>query len=68
MNKKEAIQKARTLFLARAEQGEFPEDEWVAIAPNWDVNLYEANGSLRASLYPVERGVTDVFGGIDITG
>ncbi len=67
MTQKEAIEKARALLLSRIEQGDFPEDDWVAIAPNWDVNLFTESGQPRASLYPVNDGVTDAFGEIEIT-
>ena len=44
---------------------DFLEDEWFAIAVNWDLNVFDdENGNRFASLYPVENGntKTDVSG------
>ena len=49
----------RGKVLAGAWQGEYPEDEWMALCDNWDINLWsdEINGEKwnMASIYPVTR-------------
>jgi len=46
----------------------WPDDEWVAIAPDWDLNLWtdEESGVHGATLYPVKNGNTDTKKGITI--
>ena len=68
MIQKDAVKKAQSLLQSRIHAGgKFPEDEWVAIAPDWDVNLFSEQGKPKASLYPVEDGCTDPFGEIEIS-
>jgi hypothetical protein len=37
----------------------WPEDEWVEISENWDLNLWEMDGKIQATLYPVSNSLTN---------
>jgi len=58
----------RGKVLAGAWQGEYPEDEWMALCDNWDINLWtdgDVDGVRKnmASIYPVvedKEGFADV--------
>lgn len=52
MTREEAERKAHEVV--NNWQGEWPEDDWIAISQDWDLNLYEDEDDGRgATLYPV---------------
>jgi|WetSurMetagenome_2_1015567.scaffolds.fasta_scaffold1662784_2 hypothetical protein len=63
MSKPEAVKKAKEIFLARKNDAEFPEDDWKAISPEWDINLYTEGGQPHVALHAVSaNGQTEPFG------
>jgi len=62
--------KKRGHILAGAWEGEYPDDEWMALCDNWDINLWtdeDSDGILKnmASIYPVTENKKTGFGEID---
>ena len=52
------IEKAKEIFSQHLQ--DFPEDEWIGIDPEWDLNLWLEEETPRATIYPVVNGETDV--------
>lgn len=52
------IEKAKEIFNQHLQ--DFPEDEWIGLDPEWDLNLWlEEEKTPRATIYPVVNGETD---------
>lgn len=60
-------QEARACYAAHL-GSDFPEDVWLTIAPEWDLNLFvdEEKVQCRATLYPVVNGQTAIQRGYPV--
>jgi hypothetical protein len=64
----EAEKRAHQIFTGRKHSDEFPEDAWISIGPNWDLNLFlDKHDQPKAMLYRVRSdGTTDTAVGIPV--
>jgi hypothetical protein len=67
MTLEEAIKASRTRIARGIAIGKYlkqwPEDHWISISPDWDLNLWADDGVRGADLYVVKDGstLTDTF-------
>lgn len=69
MTRKDAVEKAKNL-VSHLPVHAWPEDDWIALAPAWDLNVFGAQ-ERQATLYPARLGSdgywqTDTMKGITI--
>ena len=63
-----AFQIGKELFENYKSECEFPEDDWISISKNWDLNLWTDDGHYKAAIYPVnEDGDINVLNEIMIS-
>lgn len=38
----------------------YPEDDWISLSENWDMNIFTLENKIGFTIYPVINGITDI--------